>query len=60
VRKLQTNGMVERINRRIAEVMSSMSRDFKDRDVICKFVLRFAENYNRTHLRTLNYVTLYK
>ena len=58
----QTNGLVERFNRRIAEAIGrepkrgSARRTFRghaDRDA---FLDRFVADYNRTRLRCLGYV----
>ena len=60
----QTNGMVERFNRRLGEAMRNRppARDnsrhrtvFLDREARTAFILRFVENYNRTRLRCLDY-----
>ena len=59
VRKPQTNGMVERFNRRIAEVLRSMYLKFANKEEMSDFILQFAANYNNTPLAVLNYDTPY-
>ena len=62
----QTNGMVERFNRRIAEVLRALppARDnsrrakFRTQAGRTVFVLNFVASYNRTRLRCINYKTL--
>ena len=59
----QTNGMVERFNRRLAEVIRSRTpladnvgrNRFTDHDQRNDFILTFVKDYNRTRLRCLGH-----
>jgi transposase len=60
----QTNGMVERFNRRLGEALGALpqARDnsrhrtrFKSHEERKVFILNFVQNYNRTRLRRLGY-----
>ena len=58
----QTNGMVERFNRRIGEHLERLPRDraghhrrFNSHDERNTYLLEFVENYNRTRLKCLSY-----
>jgi transposase InsO family protein len=59
----QTNGMVERFNRRIADALRSQPKSadntgkntFSDPDQRNRFILTFISDYNRTRLRCLGY-----
>jgi transposase InsO family protein len=58
----QTNGMVERFNRRIGEHLDRLPRNaaghhrrFETHDERNAYVLAFVENYNRTRLKCLDY-----
>ena len=58
----QTNGLVERFNRRIAEAIDrqpkrgSARRTFVDHDDRDAFLKRFIADYNRTRLKCLGYL----
>ncbi|MDD9817866.1 MAG: DDE-type integrase/transposase/recombinase, partial [Gammaproteobacteria bacterium] len=59
----QTNGMVERFNRRISEAVRSRPdikshhgrKKFRNHEQRNAFIHRFVENYNRTRLKCLDY-----
>lgn len=59
----QTNGMVERFNRRLAEAIAAHPVDIRNsgknrfhaHDERNRFILNFVHDYNRTRLRCLNY-----
>ena len=58
----QTNGMVERFNRRLAEYLQKIPRNaaathrsFPDRAARDRYVLDFVRDYNQTRLRCLGY-----
>ena len=59
----QTNGMVERFNRRIAQVLREQApcgtnggkNKFKDNETRNAFLHRFVDDYNKTRLRCLDY-----
>ena len=60
----QTNGMVERFNRRLSEALQSQpplrphcSNRFRTHAERTAFITRFVDNYNRTRLKCLNYQT---
>ena len=60
----QTNGMVERFNRRIGEHLDRLPRGraghhrrFNTHDERNAYLLEFVENYNRTRLKCLDYKT---
>ena len=58
----QTNGLVERFNRRIGEHLNRLPKNragknkrFTDHDERDAYIIAFVENYNRTRLRCLGY-----
>ncbi|MFP3944970.1 MAG: IS481 family transposase [Alphaproteobacteria bacterium] len=59
----QTNGMVERFNRRLQEHLESAPKNGKNRGKNCfdsheqrtRYIQNFVQNYNRTRLRCLGY-----
>lgn len=58
----QTNGMVERFNRRLAEQLDTVPRQraghrraFQSHDERNRFILAFVDDYNRTRLQCLGY-----
>lgn len=58
----QTNGMVERFNRRLAERLAmarrySKHRTFESREKRAEYLIDFVYNYNRTRLKCLDYRT---
>jgi transposase InsO family protein len=61
----QTNGMVERFNRRLAQAIGQQRRiggnsgknTFKTRQQRQEFIHHFVDTYNRTRLKCLNYVS---
>ncbi len=61
VRRAQTNGMVERFNRRISEALAQQEKIKEDSERSCfstheqrnKFMYRFASNYNKTRRQCL-------
>lgn len=63
--KPQTNGMAERFNRRIAEILhdkqacktNSGKNKFNNHDERNAFIYQFVHDYNRTRLRCMNYDT---
>ena len=63
IRRPQTNGMVERFNRRINEVIATKAKisansgknSFSSHDERNRFIENFVNSYNRTRLRCLNY-----
>ena len=64
-RKPQTNGMVERFNRRINEAIAKKNKisanqgknSFESHKKRNEFILQFVYNYNRTRLKCLDYQT---
>jgi len=63
IRPPQTNGMVERFNRRINEAIAKKAKvpdnqgknTFQSHEQRNLFILQFVDNYNHTRLRCLNY-----
>lgn len=63
IRRPQTNGMVERFNRRVNEAIASKQKvsmnsgknSFNSHEERNEFITRVVDNYNRTRLRCLNY-----
>jgi len=63
IRHPQTNGMVERFNRRINEVIQKKAKikansgqnSFHNHEERNEFILRFVDNYNKMRLRCLDY-----
>lgn len=61
----QTNGMVERFNRRLSEIIAAKAairrnqgkNKFASHQERNQFIMTFVENYNRTRLRCLDYET---
>lgn len=60
----RTNGMVERFNRRLSEILRALPKarensrhrtHFLSAEERTAFLMRFAQDYNRTRLRCLNY-----
>lgn len=63
IRRPQTNGMVERFNRRVNEAIgkkekiasNSGKNSFHSHEERNKFIMNFVDSYNRTRLRCINY-----
>jgi transposase InsO family protein len=63
IRRPQTNGMVERFNRRVNEVIASKAKisknsgknSFASHEERNDFIMKFINNYNKTRLRCLDY-----
>ncbi|MGL5784558.1 MAG: integrase core domain-containing protein [Alphaproteobacteria bacterium] len=63
IRRPQTNGTVERFNRRINEAISKKSKistnsgknSFDSHEERNEFIMQFIDSYNRTRLRCLQY-----
>ena len=63
IRRPQTNGMVERFNRRVNEAIAAKNKiasnsgknSFHSHKERNEFIMQFVDNYNRTRLRCLNY-----
>jgi len=53
--KPQTNGMVERFNKRVSEWMKGKQGKFKSKDTLAQYVYNLADNYNKTKLKVINY-----
>ncbi len=63
IRRPETNGMVERFNRRLSELLAQKEKIeansgkncFENHEARNKYIKDFVYNYNRTRLRCLNY-----